>query len=101
MYLYGSVFISPGLRVTTGAHQWQCTHNQREQPTDSHYVDGSAELEPTIQVYGVSDSVPTFTGDNHQRKHGQHARKHCQETSDFATNACIIINYTVTTELKT
>lgn len=39
-------------------------------------------------MYGVSDSVPTFSGDDHQRKHGQHARKHGQETGDLATNTC-------------
>jgi len=79
---------SPGLRVTAGAHQRQRTHDHRKQPTDGHYVDRGAELEPTVEVYGVSDGVPTFAGDDHQREHGQHARKHGQETGNLATDTC-------------
>jgi len=41
-------------------------------------------------VYGVSDSVPTFAGNDNQRKHGQHARKHGQETGNLATDTYII-----------
>lgn len=67
------MYNSPGLRVTTGAHQRQRTHDHREHPTDGHYVDGGAELESTVEVYGVSDSVPTFAGDDHQCEYGQHA----------------------------
>lgn len=81
---------SPGLGVAAGAHQRQRAHDHREQPAGGHYVDGGAQLEPAVQVYGVRDCVPTLAGDYHQREHGKHAREHGQETGHLAANTCRI-----------